>query len=328
MTYLPRVVDGQLAEFLKGTRAISIEGPRAVGKTATSSRLANTIVRLDDPAVQLIAAADRSHYIRDLDPPVLIDEWQLDPPIWDAVRRLVDEDPVRGRFLLTGSANPGETRLHAGSGRFLRVRMRPLSFAERGIEVPSVSLAALWRGERGIQGRTDITLRTYAEEIVNSGFPGLRNEPAVIRRQAVADYLQYLVEHEAPSFGGLQRRPKALMSWLRPYAAASSSTASLRSIAAAASPVDLPSKATIAEYRDVLDRLWLLDEVPAWLPSATNLTQVMQASKHQLADPALAASLLGADADALVLATDGAASTPGCGRYETPRSWALSLSRW
>lgn len=310
MIYLPRVVDAQLSEYVRGTRAVAIEGPRAVGKTASASRFAATVLRLDDPAVRAIAAADRFAYLQELDPPVLIDEWQLDPPIWDAARRLVDDDPIPGRFLLTGSANPGETRLHSGSGRFLRVRMRPLSFAERPIEVPTVSLAALWRGEREVRGRTGVALHDYADEITGSGFPGLRDEPAAVRRQAIGDYLQYAIEHEVPSLGGLHRRPAALRAWLRPYAAASSSTASLRSIAAAASPEELPSKVTIAEYRDVLKRLWLLDEVPAWLPSGTSLTQVMQVPKHQLADPALAASVLGVDAVGLVRATGDADSDP------------------
>lgn len=310
MTYLARVIDAQLAEYLQGTRAISIEGPRAVGKTASASRFATSVLRLDEPATRTIVAADRTAYLREVAPPVLIDEWQLDPPMWDAVRRLVDDDPAPGRFLLTGSANPGETRLHSGSGRFIRLRMRPLSFAERLIEVPTVSLAALWRGEQAVRGRTDVTLRDYADEITSSGFPGLREEPLGVRRQAIGDYLQYAIEHEVPSLGGMRRRPAALRAWLRPYAAASSSTASLRSIAAAASPEGMPSKVTIAEYRDVLTRLWLLDDVPAWLPSGTGLTQVMQAPKHQLADPALAASVLGVDAAGLVRAISDADNDP------------------
>lgn len=310
MGYLPRVVDTQLAEYLGGTRAISIEGPRAVGKTLSASRFAASVMRLDDPAVRSIASADRMAYLRALDAPVLIDEWQLDPPLWDAVRRLVDDEPSPGRFLLTGSANPGETVIHAGSGRFLRLRMRPLSFSERRIEGPTVSIAALWRGDREVRGRTGVAVRDYAEEIIGSGFPGLREEPVGVRRRAISDYLQYAIEHEVPALGGLQRRPAALRTWLRPYAAASSSTASLRSIAAAASPEEMPSKATITEYRNVLARLWLLDDVPAWLPSGTGMTQVMQAPKHQLADPALAASILGVDADGLVLAAGDGDNVP------------------
>ncbi|NLE98618.1 MAG: ATP-binding protein [Propionibacterium sp.] len=303
MEYIPRIVDEQLAEYLQGTRAVSIEGPRAVGKTATASRVAKSKVRLDDPATAAILGADRAGYLRSLDPPALIDEWQLDPPVWDTVRRLVDDEPRPGRFILTGSADLGDARLHPGAARFLRLRMRPLSFAERQLDEPTVSLAALWDGERDIGGHTPVTLRDYAEEIVASGFPAVRTEPASLRLDVIADYLEYAIAHDVPELGGLHRQPAAVRAWLRPYAAATSSTASLTSIAGAASREQLPSKATIAAFRDVLARLWLLDELPAWSPAGTRLTQVMQSPKHHLADPAFAASLLGTDADGLVLAS-------------------------
>lgn len=301
--YLPRIVDGVLEEYLTSTRAVSVEGPRAVGKTRTASRVARSVLRLDDSATRTIVSADRIGYLRDLQAPVLVDEWQLDPPVWDAVRRLVDDEPTPGRFVLTGSADPGDLQRHPGAARFLRLRMRPLSFAERALENPTVSLNALWRGESDLRGTTSVSLRDYADEIVSSGLPAVRAEPSSVRLDIVADYLGYALEHDVPDLGGGRRRPSALRAWLRPYAAATSSVTSLRTIATAASPEDAPSKATIASYRDVLSRLWLLDEVPAWEPAGTRLTQVMQAPKHHLADPALAASLLGTDADGLVLAS-------------------------
>lgn len=310
MDYLPRIVDAQLEEYLQGTRAVSIEGPRAVGKTATASRRARTVIRLDDPATREIMTADRAGYLRSLAPTVLVDEWQLDPPTWDVVRRLVDDDPVPGRFVLTGSANPGDARLHPGAARFLRLRMRPLSFAERALHPTTVSLAALWGGNHEVGGSSDIALRRYAEEVVDSGFPAVRPEPASVRLEVIADYLERVIEHDVPELGGTHRRPEALRAWLRPYAAATSSTASLNSIAAAVSPDEAPSKATIAAYRDVLERLWILDDLPAWQPSGTRLGQIAQAPKHHLADPALAASLLGTDADGLVFASSSGDTEP------------------
>lgn len=300
MGYLRRVVDEPLRELLRGSKAISIEGPRAVGKTATASRVAASVVRLDEPDTRLIVAADRRGYLEDLKPPVLVDEWQLDPPIWDVVRRMVDEDPQVGRFVLTGSANPKDVRLHSGAGRFLRLRMRPLSFAEREVETPTVSLGALWRGDKAIRGRTPVTLRRYADEIVDSGLPGIRIEPSRVRMAALDDYLAYAIEHEVPELGGLHRRPDSLRAWLRAYAAATSGTASFQAIAAAVDRNEIPSRSTILDYRDVLSRLWLLDEVPAWQPGQPRLNQLGQAPKHHLADPALAARLLTTNADRLV----------------------------
>lgn len=308
--YLPRVVDQRLRALLDGTRAVSIEGPRAVGKTLTASRLAESIVALDDPNTRLILSADRRGYLESLRPPVLIDEWQLDPPVWDAVRRMVDDDPVPGRFLLTGSANPRDTHIHSGSGRFLRLRMRPLSFAERGSEAPTVSLSALWQGEGHVAGRTRITLRDYAEEIVDSGFPGIRREHSGVRASAISDYVSYAIENEVPELGGMRRRPAALRAWLQAYAAATSSTASFEAIAAAVSREAAPSRATIIDYRDALARLWLLDEVPAWSPGRPRLNRLGHAPKHHLADPALAASLLGISANRLIHAQNPGDSEP------------------
>lgn len=299
MNYLARVVDAQLAELLHGTRAIAIEGARAVGKTLTASRVAASVVRLDDPDVRLVVAADRRQHLAALTPPVLIDEWQLDPPIWDVVRRMVDEEPIPGRFVLTGSANPGDTRIHSGAGRFLRLRMRPLSFAERRLGPTTVSLGALWTGRPEVAGATDVTLRDYAEEIVGSGFPGIRAEPPRVRRATLADYIAHTIDHEVPELAGLHRRPQALRAWLRAYAAASSATASFQAIARAVDRDQVPSRTTMGEYRDALSRLWLLDEVPAWLPEQTRLNRLGQAPKHQLADPALAAILLSTDAAGL-----------------------------
>lgn len=299
MTYIPRVMDHTLREYLTGSRAISIEGPRAVGKTRTASRVAHTVLRLDDPATREVLAAQRETYLASQKPPVLIDEWQLDPPVWDAVRRLVDDDPVRGRFILTGSVNQRDAPVHPGAGRFLRLRMRPLSVFERQLEQPTVSLAALLEGGAEIHGRTSIGLEAYAREIVDSGFPGIRDEPPSVRRRAVADYTTHVIEHDVPELGGLQRRPQSLRSWLVPYAAASSTTSSLEKIATAATDA-VPAKATISMYRETLTRLWLLDEVPAWTPTGTGIPGLGRAPKHQLADPALAASILGAGPEALL----------------------------
>lgn len=308
--YLPRIVDAELAELLSGTRAVSVEGPRAVGKTVTASRLAKSIVRLDDPAARQLLAADREAYLSALASPVLVDEWQLDPPTWDTIRRLIDRAPERGRFLLTGSADPGETSLHSGAGRFVRLRMRPLSFAERAIWQPSVSLSSLWDTTATISGATQVSLRDYAEEIATSGFPGLRGEPSRVRARGISDYIAYALEHDAVEFGEVRHRPAALRDWLTAYAAATSSTASFEAIAAATARSAPPSRKTILDYRDVLRRLWLLDEVPAWLPGSPRLNKLGHAPKHHLADPALAATLLGADANRLVTATSGGDTDP------------------
>jgi predicted AAA+ superfamily ATPase len=234
---------------------------------------------------------------------VLIDEWQRLPDTWDRVRRAVDTDPTPGRFLLTGSASlrPGMT--HSGAGRIVTVRMRPMTLAERGRQDPAVSLGALLTGSRpSVEGETALTLEDYAQEIVASGFPGLRSVDGRARRMALDGYLDRIVEADLPELGRTVRNPAGLRRWMRAYAAATSTTAAYETIRAAATAGhgDKPARATVQPYIDALERLWILDPVPAWLPTGGGLKRLAAAEKHQLADPALAARLLGLTVGALV----------------------------
>ncbi len=145
--YGARVVDRELDELLGGLPAIALEGAKGVGKTATALQRAATARELDDPAQRQLAAADPARLL-DGPTPLLIDEWQELPEMWDLVRRAVDRGAAPGSFLLTGSARPPERGAHSGAGRIVSLRMRPLALAERGLGEPTVSLATLLRGER------------------------------------------------------------------------------------------------------------------------------------------------------------------------------------
>lgn len=292
--YVGRVIDGELETLLSGLPAISIHGPKGVGKTASAGRLAASVLQLDRPGQLATLRGDRG-IIERLKAPALIDEWQLDPPVWDAVRRAVDSDRRPGRFLLTGSANPKDTRVHSGAGRIVNLRMRPLSFFERRLAAPTVSLASLVHRDAGvIEGHTAITLANYTREILASGFPGIRQGSEQFRRRELASYLEHALAEEVPALGSVVRRPDSLRAWLQAYAAASSSTASYESIADVVSSAARPARGTVIDYRDALTSLWLLDPVPAWTPRGVGIERLIRTPKHQLADPALAARLIGA----------------------------------
>jgi uncharacterized protein len=300
--YTPRVVDQELTELLAGVAAVAIEGAKGVGKTATASRRAASIHRLDEPAKQAIATADPTVLLRD-PPPILLDEWQKIPAIWDAVRREVDEAPRPSRFILTGSAAPEDAPTHSGAGRIVRVRMRPLALSERKLGAFTVSLADLLTGsDPDIDGRTDLTLEGYTEEILRSGFPGIRELPGRARRAQLDGYVQRIVDRDFDEMGHRVRRPETLLRWLTAYAAATATTTSFEKIRNAASggSADVPAKTTVLTYRDVLQRLWILESVPGWSASKSHLSRQALAPKHHLADPALAARLLGVDAGALI----------------------------
>lgn len=304
--YLRRIIDTELDDLFPEVPAIAIDGPKAVGKTTTAEQRVDGLLRLDSRANRTAVEAD-PELVRRRVRPLLIDEWQKVPEVWDVVRRIADENPTGGQFLLVGSAAPAPSATaHSGAGRIGRLRMRPMTLSERGVAQPVVSLRALLAGRRPpIDGQCDLRLADYAEEIVASGFPGLRGlSPRALRFQ-LDSYLRNAVDRDVPEQGLAVRKPEAMLAWLRAYAAATASTASYSSLLDAATPgeADKPARSTSIAYRDVLTQLWLLDPVPAWVPSGHPLTRLGQAPKHHVADPALAARLLGANLTALL---DGA----------------------
>jgi len=311
--YRRRLVDSFLDDFQPQLAAVSLYGPKGVGKTATAERRSVSRLRLDQ-SVDLARLRADPDLITTLPGPLLVDEWQRFPEVWDLVRRAVDDGAPDGRFLLTGSSAPRGASVHSGAGRIVGVRLRPLSLAERGLGPPTVSLAGLLAGEAVIEGETDLKLGDYVEEITASGFPAIRPRPPRLRRVLLDAYLDHIVHKEFAEQGYPVRRPEALRAWLAAYGAASSTTASYTTILDAATPnqADKPSQPSTVTYRDALSDLWLLDPTPAWSPSTNLLGRMGQADKHQLADPALAARLLDLDASAL-LTGDLAAVRPGGG---------------
>lgn len=293
--YQTRVIDSELDELFPFLAAISIDGPKGVGKTATASARSRTVLRLDQLSVAELARTAPellSAYSR----PTLIDEWQKVPEIWDQVRRLVDDGAAPGSFLLTGSATPTGVTLHSGAARILSLRMRPLSVAERRIETPTVSLRDLFAGDLAITGQTEVGVPAYIREIVSSGFPGIRPLPPRARRAQLEGYISRIIDHDFPEQGLRVQRPLVLKAWMTAYAAATGTNTSLAKIGKAASADGTqPARSTLTGFRDVLDQLWLLDSVPAWVPSANLFSRLGSAPKHFLADPALAAQLLGLD---------------------------------
>lgn len=303
--YRRRVVDSELDELMPGAAAISIDGPKAVGKTATASERANTVFRLDDEAVaELLRAAPER--ILEAEAPVMIDEWQRMPAIWDAVRRAVDNGAEPGRYLLTGSAVPAELPMHSGAGRIISLRMRPLSFAERQREQTTVSLAQMTSGNAEISGTSTLKLVDYVEEIVASGFPGIRELPGRVRRTQLDSYITRIIERDFPEQGQRVRKPETLRSWMSAYAAATATMTSYAKILDMATPglAEKPAKETTLTYRDILSQLWLLDPVGPWQPRNA-FTRFGTTPKHFLADPALSARLLGLDEQRLLSAQGG-----------------------
>ncbi|CAN5415060.1 DUF4143 domain-containing protein [soil metagenome] len=311
--YITRIVEGELDLLTAGLPAVTVEGAKAVGKTETCRRRAATTFELDDPAVRAVVEADPARALR-AQAPILLDEWQHLPSMWDRVRRAVDDGASAGAYLLTGSASPdrGGGR-HSGAGRIVSIRMRPLSLAERGFGPPTVSLAAMLAGgTAAISGETAVDLEGYVEEILAGGFPGVRTTEGRTRRALLDGYLDAIVERDFPQAGHDLRNPAALRRWLTAYAAATGTQARYETIRDAASSAQAgpPARTTVQPYIDVLERLWILDRVDAWAPTRSRLPRLTHPPTHHLADPALAARLLGVGAGQLLSGEAGAVSFP------------------
>lgn len=256
---------------------------------------------LDDPAQRALVEADPT-FRGAPKGTLLIDEWQQYPPIWDSVRRRVDHGAPAGRFLLTGSATPRDgVTSHSGAGRILSLRMRPLAWYERDPAQMRVSLGGLLDQRAEVTGHTEAIAADYFAGIASSGLPGIMDFPEVVARSYLDSYVSRVIDRDLVEQGFQVRRPETLRRWLTAYAAASSTTSAYSRILDASTAGDgsQPAKTTTITYRDLLAQVFVLDPVPGWSPSRSPLTRLQQAPKHQLADPGLAARLLGLSAASL-----------------------------
>ena len=309
--YRRRVVDDELDALLEELPAISLEGPRAVGKTRTARRRARTVHNLDDPQTLALVEADPGRLTRGTES-IFIDEWQRYPPAWDLVRRAVDDGAGAGRFLLAGSTAPGTPPTHSGAGRIVTLRMRPMSLLERGFAKPTVSLRRLLAGERDVAGETDTTLARYVDEIVTGGLPGWRSTNVRIQQAALDGYLHRAVDHDVALMGYRARQPGVVRRWLTAYAAATATTATYETIrdAATAGEGDKPAKTTTTAYRNLLEAMWMVEPLPAWWSVSNPLSRLKRGPKHHLADPALAARLLDISAEDLLAGRSSGPALP------------------
>lgn len=315
--YIRRVIDNELDALLPHLPALSLDGAKGVGKTATAGARANTTFRLDDPATLELIGADPGRLVSGVEP-ILVDEHQRWAPAWDLVRRAVDDDHRPARFLLTGSAAAAHPQTHSGAGRIVRLRMRPMTLPERGVAIPTVSLGRLLAGTAGkIEGHTSFGLADYVAAIVRGGFPGMQGLPDVAHRAALASYSQLIVDRDVPEAGAGVRNPAQMRAWLRALAAATGTTAAWETIrdAASAGSGNPPARSTTKPWVDALERTWVSDPVEVWQPGFNHLKRLGATAKHHLADPALACALLGIDEDDLLRGRETTPAIPRDGTY-------------
>jgi uncharacterized protein len=300
--YRPRIADNELENHLRGAGAVVIEGPRACGKTATARNAAASEALLDSDGNMRRAVSVNPALVLDGTSPRLIDEWQVAPAIWNLVRRAVDDRREAGQFILTGSALPSDdvTR-HSGAGRFTRLRMRPMSLYESGVSSGSVSLAALLSGRRMEGVRTETTVADIADAIAVGGWPGLLEVDRDDALRTVRGYIDEIGRVDVGRVDERRRDPAKIRKLLASLARNVATHVAATTLAADAGGSDGPlDDDTVREYLDVLERLMVVENQPAWSPHLRSRRQLRQAPKRHFVDPSLAVAALRATPERLL----------------------------
>lgn len=292
--YRLRVVDAELRHRLSVTGAVLVDGPKAVGKTFTASRVAETVLRVDIDRAVRAALEVQPEQLFSYPTPILFDEWQEAPELWNLVRRAVDDHDKKGLYVLTGSARPrDDARMHSGAGRIGRLRMRPMSLYETGHSSGKVSLEALLAGAEPTGAPAELAVPDILERVVIGGWPDLIGASERTARAWLADYRRNLAEVDIPGLG--PRRNPGNISRLLAGLGRSVGTPLNRSaleieIGGAGGPI---ASETLANYLDALDRLMLVESLPAWRPHMRSRTRLRASAVHYFVDPSLGTTALG-----------------------------------
>ena len=302
MDYTPRVVDRELSEALGILGAVLIEGPRACGKTATSMQQGASSVRLDvDPGALQLAQLDPMILLAG-ETPRVIDEWQLAPQLWNAVRRAVDDRQARGQFILTGSSVPADddTR-HSGAGRILRLRMRPMSFFESGHSDGSVSLAKILQGDSVGGSGAHLSLVETIDQLCIGGWPALQGLPVGAAQKALRTYLDDVALVDVARVDAQRRDPERVGKVMRALARNVATEVSAARLALDAGSDGEPMKAaTLDAYLAALGRLMVVENQDSWAPHLRSRDAVRKAPKRHFVDPSLAVAAMGASPTTLL----------------------------
>ena len=302
MTYRPRIVDRELAERLEATGAAVIEGPRACGKTTTARRFAASEMRLDVDGVARRLARIEPARVLIGDVPRLIDEWQLEPAVWNHVRRAVDDRGRPGQFILTGSAVPADdaTR-HTGAGRLTRLRMRPLSLFELDRSSGDISLARLLDGEPAAAGLSEIPLDDLAELICVGGWPVNLGRSTSLALRANRDHVDEIRRLDIANGDGRKRDPARVGMLLRSLARNVATPAATATLAAdTGEGVAAIREHTAADYLRALERIMIVENQPAWPTHLRSRSVLRSKPVRHLADPSLAVAAVRATPDRLL----------------------------
>ena len=304
--YLPRIADKVLQDHLNSKGAILIEGAKWCGKTTTAKHLAQSFISLDDPQ-----KTKQYQEMADLNPsallegknPHLIDEWQIAPKLWNAVRYEVDQRDEFGQFILTGSSVPPQldTSTHTGIGRIVKMRMRPMSLFESGDSSGEVSLTELLE-QKKISGSDNHTIENIAYEICRGGWPkAIGLTPQIALQQAI-DYYEAVVSDDISRVDGKKRHIPRTQRLLRSYARNIASQATLEKIRqdVLMNDADTFDNNTLYSYLEALRKIFVIEDSPSWNPNLRSKSAIRTTDTRYFCDPSIASAALGIGPEDLI----------------------------
>jgi len=296
--YLSRLCDTELQLALKSAGAVLIEGAKWCGKTSTANNAAKSVVYMQDPdntqSYQAMADTKPSLLLKGNNPR-LIDEWQVAPVLWDAVRFEVDKRAERGLFILTGSAVPPENvTAHTGTGRISRMIMRPMSLFESLESNGLISIGALFNGkQKETDAISDLTIEKIAFLICRGGWPAsIRQERETALRMA-RDYIEAIIHQDISRVDNIEKNPERVRLLLRSLARNISTVANYQTIKQDIEATDISiSDKTISTYINALRRIFVVEDINAWSPSLRSKTAIRTSEKRHFVDPSLATAVM------------------------------------
>ena len=297
MAYLQRICDKLLASELKASGAVLIEGAKWCGKTSTAQQAARSSLYMQDPdkTSSYLAAADtKPSLLLNGETPKLIDEWQMAPVLWDAVRFEVDKRNKPGQFILTGSAVPSDNLVaHTGTGRISRLLMRPMSLWESGDSNGLISLKELFDKNTDIPATSNLSIEKIAFLICRGGWPASISQENESALKMATNYIESVINMDVQRVDGVEKNPERVRMLLRSLARNISTMASGQTIMADMESNDIGiSEKTLSSYLNALRRIFVIEDTPAWMPSLRSKTAIRTSPKRNFVDPSIATAVM------------------------------------
>ena len=305
--YKKRIADKLLEYRLEEVGAVLIEGPKWCGKTTTAEQKAKSVLYMADPDNQnnyLEMANLKIKMLLKGEKPRLIDEWQIIPQIWDAIRFEVDHQGEEGLFILTGSAVPtsSEKIHHTGTGRFAWITMRPMSLWESRESTGEVSISELFKGNVNQEGFNKLKLEDIAFLVCRGGWPSAttKNTRAALRQ--AYDYYDAVVKTDISRVDEISRNSERTKLLLRSYARSQGGQVSIGAIRQDMMENDDETLAdkTVQSYIGALKKIFVIEDMPAWNPNLRSKTAIRSAETRYFVDPSIAVAALGLGPDDLI----------------------------